>query len=40
MNNGTGEINAALVDMITITADNLQTEIIDAGIFTEAEING
>lgn len=40
VNNGAGEINAALVDMITITADNLQTEIIDAGIFTEAEING
>lgn len=40
VNNGAGEINAALVDMITITAENLQSEIIDAGIFTAEEING
>lgn len=39
VDNGAGEINAALVDMITITAENLQSEIIDAGIFTAEEIN-
>ena len=39
-NNGAGEINAALVDMVTITADNLKSEIIDTGIFSEADIYG
>ena len=38
--NGAGEIQAALVDMVVITADNLKSEIIDAGIFSEAEIYG
>lgn len=40
IDNGSGtDIPAALVDMVVITTDNLQSEIIDTGIFTADEIN-
>lgn len=40
IDNGAGEIHAALVDMVVITADNLKSEIVDAGLFSEADIYG